>query len=323
MSNPKPFPYTPKPLTILILIMVVVLSACTFLPTTPAPANTLIPTERTTEMPAQPDSLHAGLRSSSYGPQAPFPDSTYWTETSQAMAALFPASQPALVWIVGEINSDGSTGMAMLSFPAPAGQESAYTNILFSGVDRNEAYLSAFDRNGIKVWLQVEPGDADLPTLIDLVLQHYGSHPCVIGFGVDVEWYKWNHDSSPEGTAVTDAEARIWSERVRSHNPNYQLFLKHWLTEKMPPTYRSGIMFLDDSQQFADLAGMVDEFKRWGSTFAPAPVGFQYGYEADQTWWGRLANPPRAIGQELIRDIPNVTDLFWVDFTMEQIWPRR
>jgi len=274
-------------------------------------------------MPAQPDSLRAGLRSSSYGPQAPFPDSTYWIDTSQAMAALFPASGPALVWIVGEINSDGSTGMAMLSFPAPMDQATTYTNILFSGVDRNEAYLSAFDKNGIKVWLQVEPGDADLPALIDLVLQRYGSHPCVIGFGVDVEWYKWNHDNSPEGAAVTDTEAKAWSERVRSHNPNYQLFLKHWLTEKMPPTYRTGIMFLDDSQQFSDLAGMVDEFKQWGSTFAPSPVGFQYGYEADQTWWGQLANPPQAIGQELIRNIPNVTDLYWVDFTMEQIWPRK
>jgi hypothetical protein len=30
-----------------------------------------------------------------------------------------------------------------------------------------------------------------------------------------------------------------------------------------------------------------------------------------------------ASGQELYNRIPNTTDLYWVDFTMEQIWPRQ
>ena len=121
---------------------------------------------------------------------------------------------------------------------------------------------------------------------------------------------------------MTDAEARAWSEQVRSYNPDYQLFLKHWLPEKMPPTYRAGLMFLDDSQIFESLDEMAGEFKAWGKTFAPAPVGFQYGYRSDREWWDALSDPPKEIGQALINEIPNVTDLYWVDFTAEEIWPQ-
>jgi hypothetical protein len=54
----------------------------------------------------------------------------------------------------------------------------------------------------------------------------------------------------------------------------YLLFLKHWLIEKMPPTARTGLVFIDDSQGHGSLQAMVDEFALWGQAFAPAPVGF-------------------------------------------------
>ena len=74
-------------------------------------------------------------------------------------------------------------------------------------------------------------------------------HPSMIGFGVDVEWYR--KDISRLGKPVTDAEAQTWVLNTTSHNPAYQVFLKHWLTEKMPPTYREGLVFIDDSFIFA------------------------------------------------------------------------
>jgi hypothetical protein len=287
---------------------------------TPLPAPTDTPAPPTT---APSDGLLAGLRSSSYGPKEPFPGPDYWVSTSKAMSDLFPASTPSIVWIVGEIQYQDSAGIAGLNFPVPDGKKAEdYPDVIFSDTDKNEEYFDQFDQNGIKVWLQVEPGDTDVLTLIDLIMSRYSSHPCVIGFGVDVEWYKWNENSAPEGTAVTDAEAQAWSEKVRSYNPDYLLFTKHWLVEKMPPTYRTGMFFLDDSQQFSDLDSMVEEFIAWGEAFAPAPVGFQYGYEDDEVWWGKLENLPHDIGQALLDRIPNTRGLYWVDFTMEQIWPR-
>jgi len=232
------------------------------------------------------------------------------------MASRFDDSVPSVVWIVGIV--EGSS--CWLNLPGSSPDEE-YPNIILSNYwDSNEDYLNQFDQAGVRVWLQVEPSSADVPTLIDLVLERYSSHPCVVGFGVDVEWYK--NREYHEGKAVTDAEAQAWSEQVRSYNPDYWLFLKHWLPEKMPPTYREGLMFLDDSQGFASLDEMVSEFEVWGQTFAPAPVGFQYGYRSDRRWWGDLSDPPRDIGQALMDKIPNTTDIYWVDFTAEEIWPQ-
>jgi len=97
--------------------------------------------------------------------------------------------------------------------------------------------------------------------------------------------------------------------------------VKHWLIEKMPPTYRTGLVFVDDSQGHGSLANMVNEFGAWGDAFAPAPVGFQFGYQSDKSWWSALPNPPRNIGNALLSTIPNTRDLLWVDFTAYDIWP--
>lgn len=263
--------------------------------------------------PARPE-FRAGLRASSYGLQ-PFPQVDWWLNATGDMAARFAGAQPAVIWIVGVMGDDET---CWLNFPAPD-ENTQPEQIVFSYSDFNEAYLQRFDEQGIRVWLQVEPAQADLPTLIDLVLSRYSRHPSVVGLGVDVEWYRQNE--YPDGKAVTDEEAHAWVEQVRRHNPAYRLFLKHWLPEKMPPTYRDGVTFVDDSQQFATLGQLVDEFTTWGQTFAPAPVGFQFGYPADRVWWQALEQPPTAIGQALREAIPNVTDLYWVDFTARELWP--
>ncbi len=89
----------------------------------------------------------------------------------------------------------------------------------------------------------------------------------------------------------------------------------------MPPTERNGLVFFDDSQGHGSLNAMVTEFSAWGQAFAPAPVGFQYGYQSDWGWWSDMADPPREIGNALLSAIPNTRDLVWVDFTAYDIWP--
>ncbi|MCX6557110.1 MAG: hypothetical protein NTW95_06720 [Candidatus Aminicenantes bacterium] len=270
-------------------------------------------------------SCRAGLRSSPYGPRHGFPAPAYWLAAARSMASAFTRAAPVLVWIVGTMErapaaseEKGYSGRVLLSFPAPAGG-AACANIVFAPRDVNEAYLEQFDRNGFQVWLQVEPGNADVDTLIRLALGRYARHPCVIGFGVDVEWHCWSRQNSA-GIKITDAQAEAWSQSVRSFNPRYQLFLKHWLAARMPPTYRRGLVFINDSQRFASFAQMLKHFEQWGKNFAPAPVGFQFGYPADRGWWQRLANPAQDIGKALLSRLPNASDLIWVDFTMEEIW---
>ena len=260
--------------------------------------------------------VRAGIRSSTYG-ISPFPDSTWWVNATTDMASRFESSAPApaVIWILGYTSNNG----CYLNFPNP-NPGTSYSNVTFSNRDRNEAYLDAFDKNGVKVWLQIEPGDANIFTLIDLVLAQYSHHPCVIGFGVDVEWYKTSSHS--EGKAVTDAEAGAWSYRIKTYNSDYLLFLKHWLINKMPPEFRTDIVFLDDSQIFSNMNSMVSEFESWGEAFKPAGVGFQFGYDSDKKWWENLDDPPGDIGNEIIDRIPNTAGLYWVDFTAYDIWPQ-
>ena len=166
------------------------------------------------------------------------------------------------------------------------------------------------------------PGFADVSTLIDLALSQYSHHPSVIGFGIDVEWYKTSSANNEEGQAVTDSEAAIWSARIKSYNQNYLLFTKHWLIEKMAPTFRTDVVFVDDSQEFSDMSSMINEFVDWSKAFSSSKVAFQFGYNADKKWWGNLSDPPKVIGDDLVRTCSNISDLYWVDFTAYDISPK-
>ncbi|MGD8779760.1 MAG: T9SS type A sorting domain-containing protein [Ignavibacteria bacterium] len=260
--------------------------------------------------------VRAGLRSSVYGFNS-FPDTTWWLNATSDMASRFLGEpSPSVIWILGYTTDNG----CYLNFPNPT-PSTSYTKISFGNKDDNESYLNFFDRKGIKVWLQVEPGFADVSTIIDLVLTQYRHHSSVIGFGVDVEWYKTSSANNDEGEAVTDSVAEAWSTKVNSYNENYLLFTKHWLVSKMPPTFRTNMVFVDDSQFFNNLNGMVNEFKDWADFFAPAKVAFQFGYNGDKHWWGNLTDPPKNIGNEILNKCPNTSDLYWVDFTAYDIWP--
>jgi hypothetical protein len=262
------------------------------------------------DVPEQAGLLGAGFRFSTYGPDYD-PGPAYWVGVGQSMAGRFPGSVPEAVWIAGRLHGEG----ILLSFPAP----SDHPLIAVSEEDGNEAFLDLFDRIGGRVWLQVEPGHAPVDTLIDMMLTRYAHHPSVIGVGVDVEWYR--STQTPEGQAVSDEEAAAWLAAARTHNPNYRLFLKHWEIGKMPPTLRGGLMFIDDSQILPSLEAMVAEFAQWGRAFAPAPVGFQYGYESDRHWWRQLDDPPADIGRRILDAVPNTEGLYWVDFTALEIFP--
>lgn len=268
--------------------------------------------------PPIPQGLRAGLRASNYG-ITPFPSPAWWVDSIDSMASRFPGSIGEQVAVVVEVSGGGGRGRCWAHFPQPA--TGTWTDVVFDDIDLFESTFDAFDTAGIGVWLQVEPARCSVPMLIDLLYQQYGHHPSVIGFGVDVEWYR--KDLARFGKPVTDAEARDWvaMTRAESGDPNDLVLLKHWLVEKMPPTERNGLVFVDDSQGHGSLNAMVTEFSAWGQAFAPAHVGFQYGYQSDKRWWSDMADPPREIGNALLSAIPNTRDLVWVDFTAYDIWP--
>jgi hypothetical protein len=275
---------------------------------TPPPGPTPTP-------PPVPAGMLAGLRASDYG-ISPWPAPSWWVNSINSMASRFPGSTGAMIAVVVEI--DGMKGPGCWAhFPNPDG--GTYPGVRFDATDEFEPDFAAFDAAGIKVWLQVESSGCDMSMLIDLVFTQYGNHPSVIGFGVDDEWYQ--NKSYRNGKPITDAEAQAWVAQVRTYDPAYKVFLKHWLTSQMPPTTRDGLVFVDDSQGFKSMDKMMTEFAAWGQYFNPAPVGYQFGYAADRSWWSKLTDAPKTIGNGILARVPNTMDLFWVDFTAHDIWP--
>jgi hypothetical protein len=61
--------------------------------------------------------------------------------------------------------------------------------------------------------------------------------------------------------------------------------------------------------------------RAWSRAFAPAPVAFQYGYRSDRRWWRHLDDPPADIGRRILDAAPNTEGLFWVDFTVLEVFP--
>ncbi len=254
---------------------------------------------------------YAGVRASIYGIE-PFPSPEEWGDMIKKMHNYFPGSKPVIVWILGIVKDKVN---CRLHFPSE-GKE--FKNIIFDNMDLSEKYLNYFDKNNINVFLQVEPANADVKTLMELVLKRYGKHKSVVGFGVDVEWYREN-DFKGWGKKVDDETARMWEKIVKSYNPNYKLFIKHWDKRWMPPHYRGDLIFINDSQMFKKFDDMLKEFKDWGKAFYPNKVWFQIGYPKDKKWWGIFKTPPEHMGKSIASEIRQKTGILWVDFSLKGV----
>jgi len=261
----------------------------------------------------------AGVRSSRYG-ISPFPSPSGWGNAMTTMASYFPGSTPVGLWLAGEIEFNGTQSGQHFNFPNPGGTWDS--TILFNSTDQNEDYLDYFDTHGIKVWLQVEPGFSPMNQLIDIVWRRYGSHPSVVGFGVDVEWYRSSCDGCSNAT-VSDSTAQAWEQKVKSVNPNWTLFLKHYDASNLPTTYRGDIIFVDDSEQNGSYDNFKSEMINFANRFYPNPVMFQIGYPSDKPWWSGLATPiPKTIGDDLARlSRQDRVGVVWVDFSLRDVLP--
>ena len=279
------------------------------------------------DIPLQTDGARwAGIRASNYGLVESFgtyPGIHSMTEYAQKMEDCYAGSNGTVILIVGVVSED--LKKCFLDFPL----SKEITNVVGSDVDFYEDYLTALDKGGYSVWLQVEPGNADLVELATEVMNHYKHHSCVKGFGIDVEWYKradnrngmkLNSDGDEPKTASKVLTA------VRAIDPNYTVFVKHW-DERWLPDPKEGLVFVNDSQGFRSsesktaLQRMCEEFADWAETYAPCPVMFQIGYDSDESKiWGSMENPAEELGKAIIAECDSGNDIgiIWVDFTLKE-----
>lgn len=257
------------------------------------------------------ETKYAGLAIHPAGYQTDYSPS-YWVDAANYVSSKVPNSDPIVVWVVGAAES-GS--VCHLLFPSPEG---SYPNIIFSSTDKNEEYLVAFDNAGIKVWLTVEPSDADVETLIGLVLGRYKNHTSIVGLGIDIEWYQL--DEEEEAKPVTNEEATEWLNKIKSYSSNYRLRLVHWKTNNMPTPHPKDVTFVDDALDFSSLNMMISSFRNWGNTFPDDDVGFSIGFLDDEGWWSELSDPVGEIANRLFNEIQNCREVYWVSWSITDIF---
>ena len=66
---------------------------------------------------------------------------------------------------------------------------------------------------------------------------------------------------------------------------------------------------------------MLENVKEWGEHFKDYPVGYQFGYPSDRKWWRDFEDPIGEIGIAILEDIDNTQAIYWVDFTIHEIFP--
>ena len=178
-----------------------------------------------------------------------------------------------------------------------------------------ESYFKGMDKNNINVFIELFPSKKqDVNTQIEMWLAKYSHHKSVIGVGIELEYF---------GKA-TDSLAKVWDSKIKSFNPAYRMFLRHYSPTYMPPTYRGkgDLIFIDDASE-----GTREElnkgFAEWAKNFAPTACVFQIGYPADEDamdgnnsngWW-KLKNPIKEWGDEILALTNNPNQelgLIWV-----------
>jgi hypothetical protein len=269
---------------------------------------------------ADPPPLGVGLRRSEYGLRSKNGDDSWWVARAKQYAAAFPGAQPVIIQIVSTYLDEGGTEFG---FRKPAGYTGPTAEMTFQrGRINHERALTAYDQAGVKAIIQFEPGDADMVRCIEIAHAALGKHPCIVGYGVDAEWYRTKHSTDKEktGVPVPDAEAKAWTEKVVSLNKDYTFFIKHFEPKHLPPTYRHpNLWFLSDSQEFASRDECLTDFKDWAKATTGSTTGYQFGYAKDRKWWSKLANPPLDLGADVRKEIPSCRYLFWVDFTADKV----
>jgi molybdopterin-binding protein len=268
----------------------------------------------------------AGFRSSDYG--GPLNgnkyghdqvDPAYWISVAQRMQTKFPGSSPGAQYVVGYIETPETN--TYMPFPAPAGY-SGMPNVDFGPTGVEESMLTAFDNAGMKIILQVEPGNANVPKLATMILNKFKQHPSVIGFGVDVEWLRWI-GSNKMGSKTNDAEIQTWLDAVHAVNPNYKLLIKHWDPAWLGSGHVSGVTYITDSLNLGSYQGAVDEYVNWANAFSGSEIGYQIGYEEDMNWWLPMSDPAKSLITDIKTRVPsaNIYSVYWVDFAITKEFP--
>jgi hypothetical protein len=191
--------------------------------------------------------------------------------------------------VVGQANIEGR---CWVPFPFQS-TEYIYSS---SNIDLPESYLQAFDNASLKVILDVQPLQANVIQLIDLILSRY-SHQCIIGIDVDIEWKKTGIPYH-----VNNTERDAWMQRIKSYNPDYKLFLTYFKDYTHFPDDATDLVVIYDGQ--ADTQeNLMKGYKELASHFSVMGIGTGF----------ISSSPPTATDAQILQAVPHTQYIIHTD----------
>ncbi len=211
----------------------------------------------------------------------------------------FDFTKPAQDWANAAHNYEGENkgivdivvaqaskeGLVMLPFPF---QDSGYGLTSYSEVDLLEPYLTEFDSDNISVLLSIQPLNSDVTQLIDILLERYGHHSCLIGINVDMEWKMTGNPYH-----VNDNERDKWLTEIAHQNSNLKLVLTYFKDYRYFPNDKANLVVLFDGTGDSQSV-LLNLYSELAEHFSS--VGIYTGYS--------LSSPPTASDQRIIDAVP-------------------
>ena len=207
-------------------------------------------------------------------------------------------TKPAEEWSAAAKSFEGENGVVDLVVAQAHENELTYLPFPFerrgsiysyNQTDKVEPYLSKFDEDGLKVILSIQPNEADVADLIDIILSRYGHHESVIGVNVDIEWKLTGNPYH-----VSNEERDVWLNRIQSHDPEFKLFLTYFKDRTYFPDDAQDIVILFDGDK-ATQDKLIENYKELASHYTS--VGIYTGYPS--------SIPPTASHESIIAAAPN------------------
>lgn len=159
----------------------------------------------------------------------------------------------------------------------------------YNATDKVEPYLKKFDEDGLKVILSIQPNEADMSDLIDIVLSRYGHHKCIIGVNVDMEWKLTGNPNR-----VSNEERDLWLKKVQGYNSKSKLFLTYFKDYTYFPDDKKEVIILFDGER-ATQNEILKKYEELTSHFTC--VGIYTGYSSNI--------PPTASDDSIMEAAPN------------------
>lgn len=192
--------------------------------------------------------------------------------------------------VVAQAHSDGHIA---LPFPFKD-EESLYTT---GKNDPVELYLEKFDSEGLNVILSIQPLNANVTSLMDILLSRYDHHKCIIGINVDLEW---KESGIPH--YVNNDERDAWLNAIKSHNTQLKLFLTYYEDHTHFPDDTSDLVILFDGTHGSQ-KNLLSKYAELAKSYTS--VGIYTGYSTN--------DPPTASNSRIMAAAPNTRYIIHTD----------